>query len=148
MTVATFLQELHIFLGGAVYLEHDLFAGNAETVDVMLSPSVQSTVNDPKQLVVVTVTETKVDFFSNVLVIKPIQFSRFIDTYYADGVPFAKAKVLSAMFLVKCFQICVAAARIQQIQGTIHALDRPSRFYHYRIYLVTLMLLLNRIKRF
>ena len=115
MTVATFLQKFHIFLGGTVYLEHDLFTGNAETVDVMLRPSVQSTVNNPEQLVVVTVTETKVDLFSNVLAIKPIQFSRFIDTYYTNGMPFAKAKIFFAMFFVKCFQICVTTTRIQQI---------------------------------
>lgn len=131
MTVTTLLQQLHVFLCRPVYPEHDLAACDAQSVDVTLGPSVQRSINYSKQLVIITVPEPEIHLLPNVLAIEPIQFPRLIYAYHADRVPFAKAKVLLAILLVQFLQIRETRARVQQIQRTIHTLDRPSRLYHY-----------------
>lgn len=131
MTVTTLLQQLHVLLGRAVYPEHDLAARDAKPVDVTLGPSVQRAVNYSQQFVIITVPKPGIHLLPNVLAIEPVQFPRLIDAYHADRVPFAKAKVLLAILLVKPLQIRETGARVQQIQRTIHTLDRPSRLYHY-----------------
>lgn len=72
------------------------------------------------------------DLLLDVPAVEPIQFTRLVNTYHAYGVPATPAKVLPATSPMLRLQVRITiVGRIQQVQGTIRTVDRPSRLYHY-----------------
>lgn len=80
---------------------------------------------------VVALAQAVVDLLLDVPAIEPVELARLVNAYHADRVPPAQAEVLPAAPSVLRPQVRVALLRVQQVQGAIRTLDRPSRLYHH-----------------
>jgi len=132
VAVATLLEQPHVVLRAAVDPEHNLATCHAQAVYVTLRPSVQRAVHQPQQLMVIALARAVRHLLLHATAIEPVQLTRLVNAYHADGVPAAPAKVLPATATMLRPQIRVTVvARVQQIQSAIRTFHRPSRFYHY-----------------
>lgn len=107
MTIAALLEELHVFRGTAVDLEHDLFSDEAQALDVPSGPSVERLVDNVQKLTVVTFADTLSDLLLDASAIEPVQLLRVVNVDDANRVSATETEVLLAPLGVQRLQIDV-----------------------------------------